>query len=66
MPLHFAHQLGNDQLYVANVNPKLSVPGTLFEGARAWFYSIAGGSGSSFFLPSLFKLLLMVSDGFRF
>src|SRR4051812_36543134 len=51
-PSWFARQFRYDQLYVGNANPELGVRGTLFEGPRAWFYSIAGGTGTSFSLPS--------------
>ena len=42
MPSRFARQFGYDQLYVSNPNAKLSFSGNLFEGARAWYYSVAG------------------------
>src|SRR4051812_34650725 len=51
-PSRFACQFGYDQLYVGNANPELSTQGTLLEGARAWFYSIAGGTGALFPNPS--------------
>lgn len=72
MPSHFAHQFGYDQLYVRNMNPKLSVQSTLFEGAERG--SIRLLEARSFFLPSIsaaevvlhFKLLLLISVRFRF
>src|SRR3954470_3508824 len=51
-PSRFARQFGYDQLYVGNPNSDLAVQGTLLEGTRAWFYSIAGGTGATFLLPS--------------
>jgi len=51
MPNHFAWQFGYDQLYVGNPNAKLSFSGNLFEGARAWYYSVAGGTKAIFSLP---------------
>ena len=44
MPNRFARQFGYDQLYVGNPNAKLSFSGNLFEGAWAWYYSVAGGT----------------------
>ena len=54
----FARQFGYDQLYVGNPNSDLTARGTLLEGARAWFYSVAGGTGVTFSLPSLQPKLL--------
>jgi len=51
MPCRFTRQFGYDQLYVGNPNPNLRFCGNLFEGARAWYYSIAGGTGAIFTLP---------------
>src|SRR4051812_29513033 len=51
-PSQFARQFGYDQLYVGNPNLDLTARGTLLEGARAWFYSIVGGTGATFLLPS--------------
>src|SRR4051812_11108535 len=51
-PSRFARQSGYDQLYVGNPNSDLAAQGTLLEGARAWFYSIAGGTAVTFSLPS--------------
>src|SRR5438270_7347841 len=57
-PSRFVSQFGYDQLYVGNPNSDLAVRGTLLEGARAWFYSTAGGTGATFFLPSSLPKLL--------
>src|SRR3954463_12512924 len=51
-PSRFARQFRYDQLYVGNPNSDLATRGTLLEGARAWFYSIAGGTRVTFSLPS--------------
>ena len=51
MPCQFARQFGYDQLYIGNPNPRLRFSGNLFEGARAWYYSVAGGTGAIFTLP---------------
>ena len=51
MPNRFARQFGYDQLYVGNPNARLAFEGNLFEGARAWYYSVAGGTGVTFRLP---------------
>jgi len=51
MPCRFARQFGYDQLYVCNPNPNLRFCGNLFEGARVWYYNIAGGTGAVFTLP---------------
>jgi len=51
MPCRFSSQFGYDQLYVSNPNPNLRFRENLFEGARAWYYSIAGGTGAVFTLP---------------
>ena len=50
MPCRFARQFGYDQLYVGNPNPNLNFCENLFEGARAWYYSIAGRTGAVFTL----------------
>jgi len=42
MSCRFARQFGYDQLYIGNQNPRLRFSGNLFEGARAWYYSVAG------------------------
>src|SRR3954467_1588537 len=63
-PSRFARQFGYDQLYVGNPNSDLAVRGTLLEGARAWFYSIAGGIRATFLLPSSrHKLLCSLNFG---
>lgn len=51
MPCRFARQFGYEQLYVGNPNMGLSHHGNLLEGARAWFYTIAGCTGAKFSLP---------------
>jgi len=51
VPYRFSGQFGYDQLYVGNPNPSLRFSGTLFEGARAWYYGVAGGTGAVFTLP---------------
>ena len=51
VPSHFARQFGYDQLYVGNPNTGLRFSGNLFEGARAWYYSVAGGTRAVFNLP---------------
>jgi len=51
MPSRFARQFGYDQLYIGNPNADLSFSGNLFEGARAWYYSVAGGTKTIFSLP---------------
>ena len=51
MPCRFARQFGYDQLYIGNPNPHLRFSGNLFEGARAWYYNVAGGTGAIFILP---------------
>ena len=50
-PCRFARQFGYDQLYIGNPNLRLSSSGTLFEGARAWYYFVAGCTGVKFSLP---------------
>ena len=40
-----------DQLYVGNPNSNLHFSENLFEGARAWYYSVAGGTEAIFTLP---------------
>jgi len=51
MPSHFARQFGYDQLYVGNPNAGLCFNENLFEGARAWYYSVAGGTKTISSLP---------------
>ena len=48
MPNRFARQFGYDQLYVGNPNAQLAFSGNLFEGARAWYYSVSGGTKALF------------------
>ena len=51
MPSHFARQFGYNQLYVGNPNAGLCFSENLFEGARAWYYNVAGGTKAVFSLP---------------
>jgi len=51
MPNHFARQFDYDQLYVGNPNTGLRFSSNLFESTRAWYYSVAGGTGAVFSLP---------------
>ena len=51
MPSHFAQQFGYDQLYIGNPNASLCFTGNLFEGARTWYYGVAGGTKAIFSLP---------------
>jgi len=51
MPSHFARQFGYDQLYVGNHNTGLRFSDNLFEGTRAWYFSVAGGTRVIFSLP---------------
>ena len=51
MPSCFARQLGYDQLYVGIPNTGLRFSGNLFEGTRAWYYSVVGGTRVIFSLP---------------
>jgi len=44
MPSRFVRQFGYDQLYIGNPNSSLCFNGNLFKGARAWYYSSAGGT----------------------
>jgi len=50
VPSHFARQFGYGQLYVGNPNAVLRFNGNLFEGARAWYYSVARGTRAVFSL----------------
>jgi len=51
MPSRFVRQFGYDKLYIGNPNASFRFSGNLFEGARAWYYSSAGGTGAIFSLP---------------
>jgi len=51
MTSHFARQFGYDQLYIDNPNAGLCFSENLFDGARAWYYSVAGGTKAIFSLP---------------
>ena len=50
MPCRFARQFTYNQLYVGNPNLNFRLCENLFEGARALYYSIAGGIGPIFTL----------------
>jgi len=50
MPCRFARQFDYDQLYVGNPNPSPRFSGNLFEGARAWYYSVTEGTRAAFTL----------------
>jgi len=47
LPSRFA-RLGYDQLYVGNPNTILRFSENLFEGARAWYFHVAGGTRATF------------------
>ena len=51
LPSRFARQFEYDQLYVGNPNTSLHFSRNLFEGARAWYFHVAGGTGATFSLP---------------
>jgi hypothetical protein len=51
MPNMFPRQFGYDQLYVGNPSPLLKFMGNPFDGARAWYYFVVGGTGVKFTLP---------------
>jgi len=51
MPSYFAKQFSYNHLYVGNPNTGLRFSGNLFEGARAWYYSVAEGTWVVFSLP---------------
>ena len=50
-PGQFIRQFRYDQLYVGNSNLGLRFSGNLYEGARAWYFSEAGGTEARFHLP---------------
>ena len=50
MPSRFARQFGYDHLDVGNSTTGLRFRGNLFEDARAWYYSAAGGTEAIFSL----------------
>ena len=64
MSCRFARQFGYDQLYIGNPNLRLRFSGNLFEGPRAWYYSVAGEPELSlpFFarLPTFMPVLAFV------
>jgi len=47
----FAHQFGYGQFYLGNPNINLHFSGNLFEGAWAWYFHMAGGTGGMFNFP---------------
>ena len=51
IPSRFARQFGYDQLYVGNPNLNLAFLGSLIDGARAWRFFIAGGTGARLRTP---------------
>ena len=51
LPSWFACQFGYDQLYAGNPNLGLRFSGNLYEGARAWYFNVAGGIEVRFNLP---------------
>lgn len=48
MPNCFPRQLGYDQLYVGNSDPKLHHGGSYFNAARAWYFNINSCTGTCF------------------
>ena len=59
LPSRFA-RLGYDQLYVGNPNTILRFSENLFEGARAWYFHVAGGTGATLF-PNERHILILAS-----
>ena len=51
LPSRFARQFGYDQLYVGNLNLGLRFSGNLYEGARAWYFNVVGGTEARFNVP---------------
>ena len=51
VPSRFARQFGYDQLYVGNPNLDLAFMGSLIDGARAWRFFTAGGTGACLRTP---------------
>jgi len=51
VPSRFARQFGYDQLYVGNPNPDLNFMGSLIDGARAWQFFTADGTGARLRTP---------------
>jgi len=51
IPSRFARQFGYDQLYVGNPNPDLHFLGSLIDGARAWQFFTADGTGARLRTP---------------
>ena len=59
VPSRFARQFGYDQLYVGNPNLNLAFMGSLIDGARAWRFFTAGGTGARLRTPLRDPNLLM-------
>ena len=51
LPRQFARQFGYNQLYVGNPNTGLHFSNNLSEGAWAWYFHVARGTGATFSLP---------------
>jgi len=51
VPSRFARQFGYDQLYVGNPNLDLAFMGSLIDGARAWRFFTASGTGARLRTP---------------
>ena len=51
VPSRFARQFGYDQLYVGNPNLDLAFMGSLIDGARAWRFFTARGTGARLRTP---------------
>jgi len=47
----FARQFGYDKIYVGNSNLGLRFSDNLYEGARVWYFNVAGGTEARFNLP---------------
>ena len=48
LPDRFARQFGYDQLYACNLNVGLHFSDNMYEGARAWYFNVAGGIEARF------------------
>lgn len=51
MSCKFTYQLSYYQFYADSPNPNLQLMGSLLEGARVWYYSVARGTHASFGHP---------------
>lgn len=58
---HFTRQFSYNQLYIDNPSKAVAYQGNLFEGARGWFYLIAGSTGVEFTLPRKSTILIPCS-----